>query len=451
MFTPLNLVREMLYGLRKSGIQKNEIWGMKDGKLFDDDQDDRVGGIPLEIWRDPNTKWLDPANGIGNFPYVAFHMLDYQLGNHGPPEMKDKAVRQKHIVEKMLYMIEIDKGNVNTSFKIFEQLVPGSKPNICCADTLKLTEADLQKNLGVSKFQVVMGNPPFQASTLEKVGNKSAGHKSLWDVFVKISLNMLLPNGRLVFLTQPSWRKPDNDIWKLMTQDHNLEYLHIFGESAVSKLFKVDTRVDMYILVKNNTGLPSFIIDEQGNSNVIDVRRWTFLPNYAYADISKIITGKQDGIKIIYNSFYDSRKVKKTHTGDFVHPVIHGITQKGLSLLYTDDQTKGHFDVPKVILNKNRNQYPVNDYEGRYGMSQLSFGIPITSKEEGDKIVKAINTDRFKEIIKATKWGAFQTDYHMFYYFKPDFYKEFLPAEGGRRLRATRRKSGASTKTSRRK
>ena len=84
-------------------------------------------------------------------------------------------------------------------------------------------------------------------------------------------------------------------------------------------------------------------------------------------------------------------------------------------------------------------------------MSQLSFGIPITSKEEGDKIVKAINTDRFKEIIKATKWGAFQTDYHMFYYFKPDFYKEFLPEEGGRRLRATRRKSRESSKTSRRK
>ena len=29
-------------------------------------------------------------------------------------------------------------------------------------------------------------------------------------------------------------------------------------------------------------------------------------------------------------------------------------------------------------------------------------------------------------MIKATKWGAFQTDYKMFKYFKPDFYKYFL-------------------------
>ena len=28
--------------------------------------------------------------------------------------------------------------------------------------------------------------------------------------------------------------------------------------------------------------------------------------------------------------------------------------------------------------------------------------------------------------VKATKWGAFQTDWRMFKYFKPDFYKHFL-------------------------
>jgi len=183
----------MLYGIRKSGIQKNEVWGMKNGKFFDDDEDDRVGGIPLEIWRNPDTRWLDPANGIGNFPYVAFHMLDYQLGNHGPASMKDKTVRRKHIVEKMLYMIELDKGNVNTSFKIFEHLVPGSKPNICCADTLKMKDADLQRKFGVSKFHVVMGNPPFQNP------NKSGDNK-LYLEFVKFANSTLLESGVVVFI-----------------------------------------------------------------------------------------------------------------------------------------------------------------------------------------------------------------------------------------------------------
>ena len=77
------------------------------------------------------------------------------------------------------------------------------------------------------------------------------------------------------------------------------------------------------------------------------------------------------------------------------------------------------------MLNFGRHQYPVNDFEGKYGMSQITFGIPIKSKKEGDDIIIAINTEEFIEIIKATKWGAFQTDWRMFKYFKPDFYKYF--------------------------
>ena len=116
VFTPLNLVREMLFGLRKSALEKGEtvIWGINDeGNFFDDKESDRVGGIPLDVWRDPNTKWLDPANGIGNFPVVAFYMLDYQLGNHGTAEFKgdkNKEKCRKHIVKNMLYMIELNKG-----------------------------------------------------------------------------------------------------------------------------------------------------------------------------------------------------------------------------------------------------------------------------------------------------------------------------------------------------
>ena len=141
------------------------------------------------------------------------------------------------------------------------------------------------------------------------------------------------------------------------------------------------------------------------------------------------MTSEEHGIKIIYDrTIYgtDKKNMKNKETTEFKHPVVHSITQDGIVFWYTDDTTKGHFGVSKVLLNFNENQYPVNDYEGKYGMSQITFGIPIKSKKEGDDIVKAINTDEFSEIIKATKWGAFQTDWRMFKYFRPDFYKQFL-------------------------
>ena len=99
----------------------------------------------------------------------------------------------------------------------------------------------------------------------------------------------------------------------------------------------------------------------------------------------------------------------------------------GLDYLYSKENNKNtnHF-IPKVILSFGRHQYPYNDYKGEYGMSCIIFGIPIDNKEEGDKIVSAINTDKFKEIIKYTKWNTFQTDWRMFKYFKKDFWKYFI-------------------------
>jgi hypothetical protein len=112
------------------------------------------------------------------------------------------------------------------------------------------------------------------------------------------------------------------------------------------------------------------------------------------------------------------------------------MTKKGLGTRFTKDRgcltkkrrsdaekTDTFFGIPKVILNFNEQLYPYNDYKGEYALSQISFGIRIKSKEEGDRIIKGLNSPVFKEIVAATKWGSFQTDWRMFRYFRRDFYK----------------------------
>ena len=74
------------------------------------------------------------------------------------------------------------------------------------------------------------------------------------------------------------------------------------------------------------------------------------------------------------------------------------------------------------MLNQNELQYTVNDCKGEYGMSQLTFGIKITSKKQGDEIVTFLNSDKGKRIIAATKWNTFYTDYNMFKDFASDWY-----------------------------
>jgi hypothetical protein len=222
VFTPLALVREMLFGLSKSALAagKIEIWGIDaTGRCIGGDEADRVGGIPLEVWRDPTTKWLDPANGIGNFPVVTFYMLDYQLGEHGPAELRgdsNKKKRRGHIVKNMLYMIELNKGNVNTSRKIFEQIVPGVTANICCADTLSMTDEKLLDVFGINRFDVVMGNPPFNNNLQDNpVGH--AHYTELWGEFFKKSFSLYLKDHTsfLVFLHPARWRQPGHSLHDL--------------------------------------------------------------------------------------------------------------------------------------------------------------------------------------------------------------------------------------------
>lgn len=429
VFTPLKLVRELLYGLRKADLEAGNqvIWGInEDGECIDDDPENRVGGIPLNFWRDRKTKWLDPANGIGNFPFVAFHMLDFQLKHHGSKRakaMSDEA-RRRHIVDRMLFMIEIDKGNVNTSYKVMDYLAPGSKPHICCADTLKVSDDDLMRHFEVNRFDVVMGNPPFN---MRRDVKGQTG--TLWDKFIVYGMNCLKESGYLAFITPANWRRPESKLYSEMTLRNQLEFVHILGERETRETFGAGARVDVYTIQKAPYHATTHVIDELSKYHVLDLKDFPFLPNYAYDAIRSILVPEASGIDIIFSSsIYEHRKkhVKKEKSAEFKYPIVHSMTQAGLGFLYTNDNTKAHFGQPKVLLNVGRHQYPYNDYAGQYGMSQIVFGLPIASQKEGDAIVEAINTDQFKEIIRATKWGAFQTDHRMFKYFRPDFYKQFL-------------------------
>ncbi len=70
----------------------------------------------------------------------------------------------------------------------------------------------------------------------------------------------------------------------------------------------------------------------------------------------------------------------------------------------------------------------------------------LKTKKHGDLVVNAINTPEFKEIIKNTKWAAFQTDWRMFKHFKTDFYKTFQVSSNKTVKRKKRLISGTKKK-----
>jgi hypothetical protein len=142
--------------------------------------------LPKSVWKNPDLKWIDPANGIGNFPVVIFYKLDEGLKEWEPNEKK----RRKHIIENMLYMIELQSNNNRIARRIFETLCDGCKPNILTANSLELTPLKLQAKGFPEKYDIVMGNPPFQKGR----------NAQFYVYFIDLANKIIKDNGYLLYI-----------------------------------------------------------------------------------------------------------------------------------------------------------------------------------------------------------------------------------------------------------
>lgn len=386
VFTPPNLINEML------------------------------DNLPNKVWTNPDLKWLDPACGIGNFFMIVYNRLMTGLDK----QIINPDDRSRHILQNMLYMVEINPKNVRVAYKIF-----GKNANIVCADFL--SERGIKKwssqFKNINKFDIIIGNLPFNEETNES--NKKT--VSLWPKFIYKSLDILNDKGYIAFIHPQNWRSPDNKLWKLLTSKQLL-YIHIYSPEDSKKLFGnvVHTKVDLYILHNVPVHSTTTIIDQLGNKYDLKLNKLPFLSNYNIKDFNNLISNTNN-LEILYSTLCSTNNSVENKNEKYKYPVIKSITaDNNLQFRYTDDNTKCYINIPKVIINGGRYAYPYNDYEGKYGMTQNLFAIPITSKKHGDEIVKAMNTYKFKSLLNSTKWTTFGIDYKMFKHFKSDFFKYFL-------------------------
>jgi tRNA1(Val) A37 N6-methylase TrmN6 len=397
VFTPLSLVEEMMTSLTKYA-----------NKTF---------------WSNPNIKILDPAAGIGNFPLIAYKKLMEGLRK----VIQNEEKRRQHIFENMLYMVELNPTNVKQIKKMFNY--KDYKLNIIQGDFLASSTHEKMKKtweMQELKFDMVMGNPPWQDSVQGKRKGGYGGKKPLWEKFVKVILpDFIKPNGYLVFIHPPSWRKPGHDLWELMS-NYQMLYLNINGETQSKQVFKVNQRYDWYILKTSLKNIQTTINDELNDTIKIYMKRWPFIPNYHFPLVRKLIasTGEKTCV-VLYNTKYHTQNkelmsLKKSNKHKY--PCIHTMNNEGIGLSYAKED-KGHFGIPKVILSFGRYQYPFNDYKGERCMTQITYGIVSSGKKECDEIMEAFKKDTFKDLIKATKWSTFITDWRMFTYFKRNFWE----------------------------
>jgi hypothetical protein len=397
VFTPLNLVNEML------------------------------DKLPDHVWTDKNLKWFEPASGMGNFAICVYLRLLKNL----KPQFNNENKTKEHILKHMLYMSEINSKNVEVCKNIFGV----DYLNIHHGDTLKL---DIQKEWGVKKFDIIMGNPPYQV----QVGPRNS--QPIWNLFTKKYLDNLSINGYLLFVHPSGWRSPSGvfrDVFeKIMSK--NLIYLNMNDFKKGRKVFNVGTNFDYYLVQNNNKKQPVEIVDIYDKKYTLDLSKWSFIPSGGFELYEKVLALNDekkvdvlysrslygaDKVTILHDYSYELRKkwMSKTKSKDYKYPCCYTITMKdGMKCFYSSEK-KGHFDIPKVIWSNGLGTYPIIDENGEYGLTQFSYAI-IDNKENLDKIKRALENTDFIKLMEYVKFTDHKYNYKVIALLKKDFWKLFI-------------------------
>lgn len=397
-----------------------------------------------ELFKDKNLKWFDPAVGIGNFLIVVYQKLMVGLKK----EFENVQDRKKHIIENMLYASELNEKNCFVYKKIFN----GYKINLYEGSSIQITTSkgietytdvlDIEKDFGIEKFDIVVGNPPFNK------GSTNTGN-SIWKHFTITAINQWLKNdGYLCFIHPPGWRKPQTEygnfvgMQKLMTVENTMKYLSINSSKVSKKIFiNTQTRFDWYILQKkqNKNGEKTIIINEIENNNYhlnnkttiyynkIDLTEFKhFIPNSRFNFVKKfIIKDNEKPLDVIYsrnNYGSDKTYTSNKRTKIFKYPLIHTILKDGIVNYYTNKIFKNDnmFNVKKLIIAKNKNIY--HDKDGLYGLTELCFAIKYKNNKHCKKIMDYLENENFIKFVESCSWSTYAYDWILFTYIKEDFY-----------------------------
>ena len=369
---------------------------------------DLLEKFPLEVWQNPNLKWLDPANGLGHICIVVYYRL--MEGLKEVNGFKNTKKRSKHIIEQMLCMVELNPECVEMSKTLFKTIDKDATPTILCADFLNdYTKSD--------KFDIILGNPPYNSD-----GIKHKGKKNIYVSFVIKGLELLKPDGYMAYIHPPTYRIPHHKIQharinlNAIYTSKRILCIRMFSIPATKKMMNVMMNVD-YILIQNrseqNPAFLSTLIDINAKEYKQHIAPNDFLPNYGLPLLQKMrAKALQNGsIKLILTSEMHAQIIKKaqaTAAGQVKaqkikkeknYKNIHGIKSKGIKICWSTEP-HSFLTKRKLIINGiGSYNYVFYDERGEYGFTQS----PIAIIDPSPNTLQLVQSKLFHYLVNATK------------------------------------------------
>jgi site-specific DNA-methyltransferase (adenine-specific) len=342
-----------------------------------------LDALPASVWKDKSLTWFDPACGIGNFPIVVYYRLMKTLDK---TIISDKA-RSKHIIEKMLFMNELNKKNVVLYKKLFAMIDPEAKPNISNKDFLEVS----------GKYDIIVGNPPYNEARV-----KETSDQPLYSKFIVKAIEM---TDKLLFVVPSRWfsgGKGLDEFRKSMLMRKDIVSInHIPNSRTIWPEVEIKGGVNYFYLDKSHDGLTEFTSDS-GNKQMVQLDKYDILvpDTKAYPLINKVV--KYPCLSDLYLS--------TGHFGittNFEHyrsePMVNSVkcyvsAKKGEVKFVSKKYVKNAYDFWKVFT-------PQGSGKGGDGFgniiigspreiaSQTYFGFKVDSEAEAKSLKSYLETD----------------------------------------------------------
>ena len=346
--------------------------------------------IPKETFTNPNLTWLDPGSGTGHF----FIILYFKLLENLKSTIPDIEQRKDHIINNMLYMVEIREENV-----IALQLLFGENANIYNGNFLNYNSQTIvdqnEQNIPLI-FDVIIGNPPFNSHGRKKVPTSSASKKNdgitIWSKFVIKSIALLKEQTGLLCIFVPSiWLKPDkNNLYEFLTY-YDIQCLNCFSNTATNAIFQgnaqtpscyflltkrpstnnisiYDSSIQKYVNYYLNNGAP---IPVFGQEIINKLQPFCYIPDKPNNILSVIKTNMPPKDAIL--------SLIKTDECSFPNITTCKLSKDNSPILIINYSNKPlkYAGIPKLILAHKMYGFPYLDISGQYGISNRDNYIII--------------------------------------------------------------------------
>jgi hypothetical protein len=232
------------------------------------------------------------------------------------------------------------------------------------------------------KFDVVVGNPPYQDSSAAN-GEKGNGN-TIWQHFVTKSFNLCVRNGFVSLLHPGTWRSHSSrfgDWSDFVLRKKQIEELHLHSSIDGRKAFGAGTGYDWYIAKNCAVEHETCVTDFKGNVQEILIDGDTTIPNEHSELLVKLaeLVRQHGGVSCYRTSRADTNKEHSTTPNSTLkHKVFNGFKADDVNEYYVGFTLSDQHGVPKVLTTEAIGSKTFVDKSGEYCTS----GKAIVAKAE---------------------------------------------------------------------